>query len=158
MVTAKLPGLIRFTLHTVTHRSNRVLSKNERGTDTRNAMNSRISYKVNNHNLDKVLALLISYSSSSVPSLSHFKVMSLRSMPQQQHQHFKVTFPHERVVQVTLNRPEKLNSITQATSREIQKIWELFDQDESLWVGIITGSGRAFCTGADLHGIVEFSR
>jgi enoyl-CoA hydratase/carnithine racemase len=79
--------------------------------------------------------------------------MSLRSNPGQ-YQHFNVTFPHERVVQVTLNRPEKLNSITQATSREIQKIWELFDQDESLWVGIITGSGRAFCTGADLQGEV----
>ncbi|KAJ5166191.1 Mevalonyl-coenzyme A hydratase sidH [Penicillium canariense] len=67
------------------------------------------------------------------------------------YQHFNVTFPHERVVQVTLNRPEKLNSINKATSRELQDIWELFDQDESLWVGIITGSGRAFCTGADLH-------
>jgi enoyl-CoA hydratase/carnithine racemase len=80
--------------------------------------------------------------------------MSLRSRPSQ-YQHFNVTFPHERVVQVTLNRPDKLNSITKATSREIQEIWELFDQDESLWVGIITGSGRAFCTGADLHGTIE---
>ncbi|GLI77877.1 putative secondary metabolism biosynthetic enzyme [Penicillium ochrochloron] len=83
--------------------------------------------------------------------------MSLRSRPSQ-YQHFNVTFPHERVVQVTLNRPDKLNSITQATSREIQKIWELFDQDESLWVGIITGSGRAFCTGADLHEWNEMNR
>lgn len=79
--------------------------------------------------------------------------MSLRSRPAE-YQHFHVTFPHERVVQVTLNRAEKLNSITQSTSREIQEIWELFDQDESLWVGIITGSGRAFCTGADLHGTI----
>jgi enoyl-CoA hydratase/carnithine racemase len=37
-------------------------------------------------------------------------------------------------------------------SRDIQAIWDLFDQDENLWVGIITGSGRAFCTGADLQG------
>lgn len=83
--------------------------------------------------------------------------MSLRSRPSQ-YQHFNVTFPHERVVQVTLNRPGKLNSITQATSKEIQEIWELFDQDESLWVGIITGSGRAFCTGADLHGTTNATR
>ncbi|PYI02954.1 enoyl-CoA hydratase/isomerase family protein [Aspergillus sclerotiicarbonarius CBS 121057] len=76
--------------------------------------------------------------------------MSLRSQSLQ-HPHFQVSFPHERVVQVTLNRPEKLNCIDLPTSREIQKVWELFDQDESLWVGIITGAGRAFCTGADLQ-------
>jgi enoyl-CoA hydratase/carnithine racemase len=78
--------------------------------------------------------------------------MSLRSRPLR-FQHFHVSFPHDKIVQVTLNRPEKLNSITKATSREIQQIWELFDQDESLWVGIITGVGRAFCTGADLQGM-----
>ncbi|KAJ5884735.1 hypothetical protein N7495_009245 [Penicillium taxi] len=76
--------------------------------------------------------------------------MSLKVQPHN-YAHFTVSFPHERVVQVTLNRPEKLNSITNSMSREIQGIWELFDKDESLWVGIITGNGRAFCTGADLH-------
>lgn len=77
--------------------------------------------------------------------------MSLRSRSLQ-FQNFDVTFPDERVVQVTLKRPQKLNSIDLATSREIAEIWEHFDRDESLWVGIITGTGRAFCTGADLHG------
>ena len=77
--------------------------------------------------------------------------MSLRSS-NLQFQHFNVSFPEERILQVTINRPQKLNCIDTATSREIQKIWELFDQDESLWVGIITGVGRAFCTGADLQG------
>ncbi|RDL33295.1 Uncharacterized protein BP5553_08734 [Venustampulla echinocandica] len=76
--------------------------------------------------------------------------MSLRSRSRN-FRHFYVSFPQERIVQVTLNRPEKLNCIDQATSREIQQVWELFDQDESLWVGIITGVGRAFCTGADLQ-------
>ncbi|KAK4150831.1 Crotonase-like protein [Chaetomidium leptoderma] len=65
--------------------------------------------------------------------------------------HFHVSFPQEHVIQVTLNRPEKLNCIDKTTSREIAEVWESFDQDESLWVGIITGVGRAFCTGADLH-------
>ncbi|KAF7717880.1 Enoyl-CoA hydratase [Penicillium ucsense] len=85
--------------------------------------------------------------------------MSLRSQLEKvRHSHFSVTFPQERVVLVTLNRVDKLNSIAQSTSREIQQIWELFDQDESLWVGIITGSGRAFCTGADLHEWNEMNR
>jgi enoyl-CoA hydratase/carnithine racemase len=76
---------------------------------------------------------------------------SLRDKPLQ-FQHFNVSFPAEHVVQVTINRPDKLNCINKATSREIADIWERLDQDESLWVGIITGVGRAFCTGADLHG------
>lgn len=66
--------------------------------------------------------------------------------------HFSVTFPGEHIVQVTLTRQDKLNCVDKATSREIAGIWEQFDQDESLWVGIITGAGRAFCTGADLIG------
>lgn len=77
--------------------------------------------------------------------------MSLRSRSLN-FQHFNVSFPQDRIVQVTLNRPEKLNCINKATSQEIKEIWELFDQDESLWVGIITGIERAFCTGADLQG------
>jgi enoyl-CoA hydratase/carnithine racemase len=79
--------------------------------------------------------------------------MSLRSGPLN-HDNFYISFPHERVVQVTINRPDKLNCIDKTTSREIAKIWEQFDEDESLWVAIITGVGRAFCTGADLGGIL----
>lgn len=77
--------------------------------------------------------------------------MSLRAR-ENSYKNFTVTFPREKVVLVTLDRPEKLNCIDTTTSKEIAKIWEQFDEDESLWVGIITGNGRAFCTGADLAG------
>ncbi|KAL2076118.1 hypothetical protein VTL71DRAFT_1061 [Oculimacula yallundae] len=74
---------------------------------------------------------------------------SLRTQPLK-YPHFYISFPHPRIVQVTLNRPEKLNCVDLTTSKQIARVWELFDEDESLWVGIITGTGRAFCTGADL--------
>lgn len=77
--------------------------------------------------------------------------MSLRSRPLV-FKNFQVSFPDRKILQITLNRPEKLNCIDKTTSKEIQNVWELFDQDETLWVGIITGTGRAFCTGADLQG------
>lgn len=80
--------------------------------------------------------------------------MSLKSR-NLQYKHFNVSFPDDRIVQVTLNRPDKLNCIDQPTSKEIAQIWEWFDQDEGLWVGIITGNGRAFCTGADLGGRLD---
>ncbi|KAG9246930.1 ClpP/crotonase-like domain-containing protein [Calycina marina] len=76
--------------------------------------------------------------------------MSLKSQPLH-YRYFDVSFPQEKIVQITLTRTEKLNCINLTTSLEIQKIWQLFDEDESLWVGIITGAGRAFCTGADLE-------
>lgn len=81
--------------------------------------------------------------------------MSLRNKTSS-YQNFTLSFPSERILQVTLNRPQKLNSIDKATSREIQRVWELFDQDETLWVGIVTGNGRAFCTGADLQGNYDY--
>ena len=82
--------------------------------------------------------------------------MSPRSWPHG-YQHFRVSFPHENVLQVTLDRQDKLNCIDQATSKEIAQVWEVLDQDDSLWVGIITGTGRAFCTGADLSGQFDAS-
>ena len=75
-------------------------------------------------------------------------------MKPRQHKHFNVSFPHERVLQVTLTRENKLNCIDKSTSAEIARVWEQLDEDENLWVGIITGAGRAFCTGADLKGKV----
>lgn len=84
------------------------------------------------------------------------QTVPLRSRPLK-FEHFRVTFPQEKVVQVTLTRTDKLNCVDKATSREIAEIWEAFDQDESLLVGVITGEGRAFCTGADLHGAYSIS-
>ncbi|KAM7189128.1 hypothetical protein V8F33_010249 [Rhypophila sp. PSN 637] len=77
---------------------------------------------------------------------------SLRSQPLN-FRNFTVTFPGEHIVLVTLTNTRKLNCIDKATSKEIAAIWDQLDQDETLWVGIITGTGRAFCTGADLHAI-----
>lgn len=76
--------------------------------------------------------------------------LALRQRPA--HAHFRVSFPSEHVIQVTLDRQSKLNCIDKETSRHMQEVWDLFDEDDSLWVGIITGAGRAFCTGADLDG------
>lgn len=64
-----------------------------------------------------------------------------------------ISFPTQQILLVTLNRPKQLNCIDVDTSRQMQRLWEWFDQNTSLVVGVITGSGRAFCTGADLNGI-----
>lgn len=55
------------------------------------------------------------------------------------------------VATITYNRPEKLNAINGEVRRDLNRAWERFRDDEDAWVAIVTGAGRAFCVGADLH-------
>ncbi|KAE8381662.1 ClpP/crotonase-like domain-containing protein [Aspergillus bertholletiae] len=61
-----------------------------------------------------------------------------------------VSFPTPNILLLTLNRPKQRNSIPLATSAQIQRLWEWFDQEPTLQVAIITGTGESFCAGADL--------
>ncbi len=54
------------------------------------------------------------------------------------------------VVTLTLNRPEKLNAINYKEFEEIGDALDRTMHDDSIRVLIITGSGRAFCSGADV--------
>ena len=55
------------------------------------------------------------------------------------------------VATITYNRPEKLNAINGDLRRDLNAAWEQFRADDDAWVAIVTGAGRAFCVGADLH-------
>ncbi len=55
------------------------------------------------------------------------------------------------VLTVTINRPEVMNALHPAANRELAGVWDEFQNDPELWVGIITGAGdRAFSAGNDL--------
>ncbi|MCY4603810.1 MAG: enoyl-CoA hydratase-related protein [Gemmatimonadetes bacterium] len=57
----------------------------------------------------------------------------------------------DHVATVTLNRPELLNAIHPPMAEELADAWERVRDDDSVWVGVLTGSGaRAVCAGADL--------
>ena len=56
----------------------------------------------------------------------------------------------ENVVTMTLNRPDALNSINRQLRAELTDAITQFDGDPDAYVAIITGAGRAFCTGRDL--------
>src|SRR5260370_39547935 len=51
---------------------------------------------------------------------------------------------------VTLNRPEAKNAIDLEMHRRLREIWTDFRDDARLRVAVITGTGDAFCAGADL--------
>ncbi|MGH3167605.1 MAG: enoyl-CoA-hydratase DpgD [Trebonia sp.] len=55
------------------------------------------------------------------------------------------------VAYVTINRPEVLNAMDLATHEELGGVWDDFEADDDMWVGVLTGAGtRAFSVGQDL--------
>jgi len=54
------------------------------------------------------------------------------------------------IAYVTLNRPEKLNALTDEMVIELKEVLFQLDDDPDAMVGILSGNGRAFCSGADV--------
>lgn len=60
---------------------------------------------------------------------------------------FKVT---DGVAVATFNRPDKMNTFTPVVMRELLQLFDVTDADDAIRAVVITGSGRAFCAGAEL--------
>jgi len=56
----------------------------------------------------------------------------------------------DHIAYITLNRPDALNALDDGLNEELWQVWSDFDRDDAVDVAIITGSGKAFCAGADL--------
>ena len=54
------------------------------------------------------------------------------------------------ILTVTLNRPERLNAVTDRTISELLDALDRADRDDDVRVVIFTGAGRGYCAGADL--------
>jgi dehydration protein DpgD len=60
------------------------------------------------------------------------------------------------VAWITLNRPEVLNALNLRMHVELTRIWDDFEADEDLKIGVLTGAGaKAFSVGQDLKELVE---
>lgn len=74
------------------------------------------------------------------------------------------------VATITLDRPDRLNSLTFAVYRELAETFEQLDAVTDIRAVVITGAGRGFCSGGDqddiiaelfardMAGLVEFTR
>jgi len=60
-----------------------------------------------------------------------------------------------RVAIVTIERPERRNAVDLATARALCDAFKRFDADEGSDVAVLTGTGGAFCAGADLKALAE---
>jgi len=54
------------------------------------------------------------------------------------------------IAKITLNRPEALNALSPTLLNELKQALDDVEQDQQIKVVVLTGSGRAFCAGADL--------
>lgn len=70
---------------------------------------------------------------------------------------FKLSYPAQYVLLVTINRPEAMNSIPSYAHWEADALFTWFDNEPSLRVAVITGAGpKAFCAGQDLIEQAQF--
>lgn len=58
------------------------------------------------------------------------------------------------IATITLNRPERLNALTFEVYRELTDTFAALRNEQDVRVVIITGAGRAFCSGGDVHDII----
>src|SRR5690348_9899398 len=64
------------------------------------------------------------------------------------------------VATITLNRPDRLNALTFQVYEELRDVFRALDSEAGVRAIVITGSGRAFCSGGDVEDIIGqlFSR
>src|SRR3989442_5861527 len=60
----------------------------------------------------------------------------------------------EGIATITLNRPERLNAITFEVYHELTDFMTKLGDEKDVRVVVITGAGRAFCSGGDVRDII----
>ncbi len=61
----------------------------------------------------------------------------------------------ERLVAIRLNRPDHLNALTRQMMDDLRIAFERIEREENLRTVVITGNGRAFCSGTDIIRLVK---
>lgn len=64
-----------------------------------------------------------------------------------------ISFPSPGILLVLINRPRSLNALNIEASYELDAVFRWFDEEPSCRVAVLSGVGKAFCTGADLKGV-----
>lgn len=58
------------------------------------------------------------------------------------------------VALITLHRPDRLNALTFEVYEELREVFEALDREPGVRSIVLTGSGRAFCSGGDVEDII----
>jgi enoyl-CoA hydratase len=65
-----------------------------------------------------------------------------------------LTERRERVLVITINRPDQRNAVNAAVAAGIAAALDDLDADSELSLGVLTGAGKGFCAGMDLKAFV----
>ena len=72
--------------------------------------------------------------------------------------HLLFEHPEERILKITINRPEKYNALDQTGHRELTYVWRDVDDDPDVDVVILTGAGKAFSAGGDFDMVEKITQ
>jgi enoyl-CoA hydratase/carnithine racemase len=61
----------------------------------------------------------------------------------------------DRIATITFNRPDRLNALSELMLKELTDAYSRAEGDDDVWTLIVTATGRAFCTGAEVEKIPE---
>jgi enoyl-CoA hydratase/carnithine racemase len=64
----------------------------------------------------------------------------------------------DRIATITFDRPDRLNALSPAMVGELRQAYADAEADDDVWIIVVTGSGRAFCAGADVTEIPDDGR
>jgi enoyl-CoA hydratase/carnithine racemase len=67
---------------------------------------------------------------------------------------FRYDLAADGVATITFTRPDRLNSLTFEVYREMADVFEELDAHDEVRAVLITGEGRAFCSGGDVNDII----
>ncbi|MEM7346683.1 MAG: enoyl-CoA hydratase-related protein, partial [Chloroflexota bacterium] len=63
----------------------------------------------------------------------------------------------EGIATITLNRPEKLNALTDLTQAEVRHALDASERNPDVVGTVLTGAGRGFCAGVDMNALSTMS-
>ena len=61
-----------------------------------------------------------------------------------------LTEKKDRILTITLNRPEVLNAVGDGMHDELEDIFDKVGRDHEVAAVVLTGAGRGFCSGGDI--------
>src|SRR5262245_55208915 len=70
----------------------------------------------------------------------------------------KTSQPEPGILQISLNRPDQLNALSQEVLQQLNKIFHDVKSDSSIKAILLTGEGKGFCAGADIKQLLALDR